>query len=297
MTSSPDALPERVRARVIAFAADALGALPSDHVPGPLKRAASFTPQRRVRLAGQQILDQVASDETFRERVGVQARARQRDVAAQLAEGAATAETAALAYLIGAEDWRALVARAAEDARGSDDVDRLRAEVEVLRRRLEAADAEQAAARKAAKAELKAAKGEIAELRRKLGDARAQARTARAEADQAASDGADRVARLESDAAAADAEIRRLKAQVAGVETELARAQRAARAGRDEGTLRARLLLDTLLQAGQGLRQELALPVVEGVTRRPGPGTSGRSGSAYVERLGLARGRRPGAGA
>jgi predicted RNA-binding protein with PIN domain len=40
--------------------------------------------------------------------------------------------------------------------------------------------------------------------------------------------------------------------------------QRAARTNRDEGTLRARLLLDTLLQASQGLRQELALPVTTG---------------------------------
>src|SRR4051794_23379526 len=70
MTTVPDALPERVRARLIAYAADALGALPADNVPGPLKRAAQFSPQRRARVAGEQILDQLSSDEVFRERVG-----------------------------------------------------------------------------------------------------------------------------------------------------------------------------------------------------------------------------------
>jgi len=129
---------------------------------------------------------------------------------------------------------------------------------------LEAAVGEQAALKRAAKDDLAAAKAEIADLRRKLGDARNQARTARSDADRATADSADRTARLEADAASADAEIRRLKAQVVAVEGELARALRASRAGREEGTLRARLLLDTLLQAGQGLRQELALPVVTG---------------------------------
>jgi predicted RNA-binding protein with PIN domain len=265
MTASPDALPERVRARVIGYAADALGALPADHVPGPLKRAALFTPQRRARIAGQQILDQLLEDATFRERIGVQAKARQSDVAAQLADGTVNVDTAALAYLVRPDGWEDVLASiATEDAGPVDRGERVTDEVRSLRRRLDAVLGEQATIKRAAKEDLAAAKGEITDLRRKLGDARNQARIAKAEVDRLTVESADRVARLEADAASAEAEVRRLKAQVVGIEGELVRAQRAARVSRDEGTLRARLLLDTLLQAGQGLRQELALPVVSG---------------------------------
>jgi predicted RNA-binding protein with PIN domain len=266
MTATPDALPERVRARVISYAADALGALPADHVPGPLKRAAQFTPQRRARIAGQQIIDQLATDDVFRERMGVQVAARQSEVSARLAEGVATVETAALAFLVRPEGWQEVVAAVAEQGSGSGDRsgDRHADELVVLRGRLDAALAEQAALRRAAKEDLAAAKAEIAELRRKLGDTRGQLRAARTEAERLAAEGADTVARLQAEGAAAEVESRRLRAQVAGVEAELARVQRASRASREEGTLRARLLLDTLLQASQGLRQELALPVVTG---------------------------------
>jgi predicted RNA-binding protein with PIN domain len=136
--------------------------------------------------------------------------------------------------------------------------------MQALRRRLDASQDAQAEIKSAAKADQAAAKAEIAALRRKLGDARGQAKAARVDADRIAAESTERIARLEADLASAEAEIRRLKAQVVDVEAELARAQRAARTSRDEGTLRARLLLDTLLQAGQGLRQELALPVVSG---------------------------------
>jgi predicted RNA-binding protein with PIN domain len=262
MSTTPDALPERVRARVISYAADALGALPADHVPGPLKRAALFTPQRRARIAGTQILDQLATDDAFRDRVGVQVTARRPEVAAELAGGARTVATAAFAFLVRPDGWRDVVAAVAAQPVAA--AGRADAELEALRRRLDAALEEQAALKRAAKEDLAALKAEVADLRRKLGEARAQARTARSEGERLAEESAARVARLEADAAAAETEARRLRAQVAGLEAELGRAQRAARTSRDEGTLRARLLLDTLLQASQGLRQELALPVVTG---------------------------------
>lgn len=264
-TPLPQALPERVRARVVAYAADALGALPADHVPGPLKRAASFTPQRRARIAGEQILDHLYADDTFRERVGVQAKARQPAVADQLTDGAATVDTAALAFLVRPDGWEALLAAAAavEPVSGAEG-DTATTETDALRRRLDAALDEQAAIRRAAKEELAAAKAEIAELRRKLGDSRGRVRSMQTALDKLAEESAERLARLESDLASAETETRRLKGQVAAGAAELARAQRTVRAGREEGTLRARLLLDTLLQAGHGLRQELALPVVSG---------------------------------
>jgi predicted RNA-binding protein with PIN domain len=265
MSETPDALPERVRARVISYAADALGALPADHVPASLKRAASFTPQRRARIAGEQILEQLAADDRFRERLGVQAKARCAEVAARLAEGVVGVDTAGLAFLVRPDGWQDVVAAAADSvAESAGDAGRLADEVDLLRRRLDAAAGEQAALKRAARDELATAKAENADLRRKLGEARQEARGARSEVERLTSDSSGRIARLEADLATAESEIRRLKAQVVAVEGELGRAQRAVRADRDEGTLRARLLLDTLLQAGQGLRQELALPVVSG---------------------------------
>jgi predicted RNA-binding protein with PIN domain len=264
MSGSPDALPERVRARVIAYAADALGALPADHVPGPLKGAARFTPLRRARIAGDQILETVTADELFRERIGVQAKARQPEVASQLADGVATTDTAALAFLVRSDDWQDVITSVETTSTAAGGDDRLAGEVRSLRARLDAATEERAVLRRAAKEDLSAAKAEIAELRRKLGDARNRARAADAEAARATADASDRMTRVETDSASADAEIRRLKAQVVALEGELVRVQRTARTDRDDATLRARLLLDTLLQAGQGLRQELALPVVSG---------------------------------
>ncbi|HEX2893537.1 MAG TPA: NYN domain-containing protein [Marmoricola sp.] len=264
MSTAPIALPERVRARVIAYAADALGVLPPDHVPGPLKRAAVFTPQRRARIAGQQILDHLYADDAFRERIGVQAKVRQAAVADELADGTATADTAALAFLVRPDGWESLLVSAAGAESAVADDARAGAETEVLRRRLEAALDEQAAIKRAAKEDLAAAKTEIADLRRKLGDSRSRVRAAQADLERTSAESAERLGRLEADLASAEAEARRLRGQVTAVTAELTRAQRAARAGREEGTLRARLLLDTLLQSAQGLRQELALPVVSG---------------------------------
>jgi predicted RNA-binding protein with PIN domain len=265
MTVSPDALPEQVRARVIAYAADALGVLPPDQVPAPLKRAAAFTPQRRARLAGQQVLDLLIADDSFRERLAVQARARQGEAAAQLAAGETSVAAAALAYLTRPEGWEQLVAATSDRPdEGSGPRPGTEQELVSLRHRLDAALEEQARLKRAAKDGVAAVKADNTELRRKLGESRARARDARADVDRISSETSERVSRLEAEAASAQAELRRLRAQVAGLEDDLARAQRAARAGREEATVRARLLLDTLIEAGQGLRKELALPVTTG---------------------------------
>ena len=61
-----------------------------------------------------------------------------------------------------------------------------------------------------------------------------------------------------------DKEVRRLRAQVAQLEAAASAEKRAGRAERDEATLRARLLLDTVIDAAAGVRRELGLPAVEG---------------------------------
>ena len=61
---------------------------------------------------------------------------------------------------------------------------------------------------------------------------------------------------------AAESEARRLKGRLVEVEAALEASRRAAREGRSVEDMRVRLLLDTVLDAAQGLRRELALPPV-----------------------------------
>ena len=251
-------LPEPVRTRVVAMTADALPDVPK--LPAAVRRVADFAPARRARLGGTAIADALADDD-FRARVGTQGAARPAP-----ADDDPAAE-AALRWLTRPEGWEAeleeavrrLADRAASgrSAPGDREVERLRARL---------ADAEQAVRdlRATHRAQVEEYKTENASLRRKLGDTRAAEREARAAADQAArarqaaeEEAAERCAALEKD-------NRRLRGQVERFETELARGRRDARSERDDATLRARVLLETVIDAAAGLRRELALPPVAG---------------------------------
>ena len=70
--------------------------------------------------------------------------------------------------------------------------------------------------------------------------------------------------KVEALEAAQDKDVRRLRARVEQLEADLATYRRTSRADRDDATLRARLLLDTVVDAAAGLRRELALPAVPG---------------------------------
>ncbi|MBI2244507.1 MAG: NYN domain-containing protein [Nocardioides sp.] len=160
-------------------------------------------------------------------------------------------------------------------------------ELERLRGRL--ADAEQTLRdlRAAHRSEVGEYKTENAALRRKLGDTRAAEREARAAADEAGqaqqaaeAEAAERCAVLEKD-------NRRLRGQLERLEA----------SERDDATLRARMLLDTVIDAAAGLRRELALPPVAGApgdrveadvaaagTREPSAaGALGTSSAALLE--------------
>lgn len=281
MNLDPAALPERVRARVAVLAADALAALPPEQVPAALRRVATFAPSRRVRAAGAQLLSALATDAEFRQHLAVQVRARQTDLVAALETGERSTGTAALAVLLGTEGWADLVAEAA-------DVVVADPRVAVLEERLGRQEAELGELRRAMAGTSDALAAEQASVRQRIGDARARSRaelaaseTARAEAEQRAGAGA-------TELVAALAELRSLTERAEALEAELARTRRRSRVEREAGTMRARLLLDTLLQAGQGLRQELGLPVVEGapadlvVADLAGPGVRMPSGTESV---------------
>ncbi len=265
-------LPEVVRARVVALAAESLGAMPADQLPASLKRVASFAPGRRAKLAGTQIAGVIETDETFRGRLAVQVRARAGELAQALDDGTTPAaadpvELAAVAYLLRPEGWVEVVERAADLA----DTERHLAanrevtqQVDRLRRQLDDTLAELRETRERNRQQVTTLKAENSELRHKLGDTRTRLKAAEdlARAAEARAEGA--VGQASAASALSDAELRRLRGRVEELEKELAAARRAGRAEKDEGTLRSRLLLDTLLETAQGLRRELALPPVDG---------------------------------
>lgn len=262
-----DELPDRVRVALARMAAHALGELAPDHVPGALKPVAKFAPAKRVQLAGDQVVARLADDAELRERLGVQARVQNPEAAAELDAGSATVAAAALAVLEQPEGWEDLLARTAEAELAGQavvDAERARAEATRLRERLAGIESEIVERQRRNKAELEKLRRDNAELRRKLGETRAAARAARQEADEARAALTEVQERAEAATSKAEADVRKLRAQLDTLTGEKERQQRTARTSKDTATVRARLLLETLVEASQGLRRELGLPPVEG---------------------------------
>ena len=262
-------LPGAVRTRVVALAADVLPDVV--RLPPALRRVAGFAPQRRARLGGSAIAAALEADDEFRERVGTQVAARTSYDAAALSalgsgdEGIDPAEVAAAAWLVRPEGWEEVLHAVADRLRERPDaVEREAAEVTRLRDKL--AEAEQAVRdlRARNRAQMDEYKAENASLRRKLGESRAAERAARAALEEQQRAVEEARGSAATQAASQDKELRRLRAQLAQLEAEASADRRAARSDRDEASLRARLLLDTVIDAASGLRRELALPSVEG---------------------------------
>jgi len=206
------------------------------------------------------------SDEDFRDRVAVQVAGSLPQPVEELltvVPGGSPVTPAALAWLVRPEGWSdvldaALTVLAARpEAEKNPEADRLREQVA-------AAEETVREVRARTREEVGLLKAENATLRRKLGEARSALRQERSSADDARS-AADELGRKAKDAAArAEKELRRLRLQVARLEDDARADRRAGRTEREEASLRARLLLETLIDAANGLRRELALPPVSG---------------------------------
>ncbi|CAM3535778.1 RNA-binding protein [Nocardioides dubius] len=260
------ALPDQVRARVIALVAEVL---PQVAEPPPaLRRVASFAPSRRARLGRSQIATAIEGDEEFRGHVATLVGALAGDLATALADGVVPAaadpvDVAALTWLARAEGWEPIFDAAVEQVEGAASAVDPRT-VERLQGRLADAESALREQRSRHKERLAEVKEENAALRRKLGETRAAQRAAVDGVDRAASEAEQAREQAEQALSGALSEVRRLKAQVEELQGQVSAARRDNRSERDEATLRARLLLDALLDAGQGLRRELALPPVTG---------------------------------
>jgi predicted RNA-binding protein with PIN domain len=270
-------LPEGVRHRVVAIAADAFGGFTFAELPVSLRPYARFTPSRRVKYAATALAAALEGDSGFRHKVAGRLREAQPELAGALEGGtpppaADPLDVAAAAYLLRPAGWAKLVATAGEEAQRADaeradedtlrELSRLRAEVDALHAQLRSEAAR-------ARGELDAVRKESDGLHRKLRSAlsdvkRAEAaqRKSQAELDEVRSVAAHEKAAVESEA-------RRLRTRLAESEAVVEAGRRAVREGRSVEDVRLRLLLDTVLDAASGLRRELALPPRDTMAVRP----------------------------
>ncbi|WP_079064292.1 NYN domain-containing protein [Streptomyces sp. NRRL F-4489] len=265
-------LPEGVRRRVVALTAESFGALTVSELPPALRQYARFTPSRRAKFAGNAMAAALEGDAVFRQRIAGRLRDAQPELAEALEQGTPPAaadplDVAAAAYVLRPEGWVKLVAAAGEEAqRARAERAGAEAEREVARLRQELAQARGQARTETerVRADLEAARKENESLQRKLRSALSDIKRGEAAVRKAQAAAAEARERAAADRAAADSELRRLKARIAEAEAALETSRRSAREGRSVEAMRLRLLLDTVLDAAQGLRRELALPPAAG---------------------------------
>ncbi|MFE0206636.1 NYN domain-containing protein [Streptomyces sp. NPDC058985] len=263
-------LPDGVRRRVVQIVSDGFGGLTLAELPAQLRQYARFAPNRRAKFAGNAMAAAVESDPLFRQRIGEKFRDAQPELAGALDAGspppaADPLDVAAAAYVLRPHGWVKLVTAAGEEAQRADAEradEESRAELERLHEELARAREHTRTETERLRAELESAKKETETLHRKLRSAlsdvkrgEAALRKVQAEMDTVRTEGQTQVS-------AAESESRRLKTRLAEAEAALEATRKAAREGRSVEDMRVRLLLDTLLDATQGLRRELALPPV-----------------------------------
>ncbi|WP_234542620.1 NYN domain-containing protein [Streptomyces shenzhenensis] len=263
-------LPDGVRRRVVQIVSDGFGGLTVAELPAQLRQYARFAPNRRAKFAGNAMAAALETDTLFRQRIGEKLREAQPELAGALDSGspppaADPLDVAAAAYVLRPTGWVKLVAAAGEEAQRADAEradEESRAELERLREELDRAREQTRSETERLRAELDAAKKEAESLHRKLRAALSDVK--RGEAALRKLQGEMEAGRAEGQSlvSAAESESRRLKARLGEVEAALEASRRAAREGRSVEDMRLRLLLDTVLDAAQGLRRELALPPV-----------------------------------
>ncbi|MFE2077379.1 NYN domain-containing protein [Streptomyces misionensis] len=263
-------LPDGVRRRVVGIVSDGFGQLTVTELPAQLRQYARFAPNRRVKFAGNAMAAALETDTLFRQRIGEKFREAQPELAGALDSGAAPPaadplDVAAAAYVLRPAGWVKLVTAAGEEAQRADAEradEESRAELERLRVELDHAREHTRSETERLRAELESAKREAEALHRKLRSALSDVRRGEAALRKAQAETDIVRAEAQLQVSAAESESRRLKARLGEAEAALEATRKAAREGRSVEDMRVRLLLDTLLDATQGLRRELALPPV-----------------------------------
>lgn len=261
-------LPEGVRRRVVALVSDAFGGLTVGELPAQLRQYARFTPTRRAKFAGNAMAAALESDALFRQRIGERLKEAQPELAGALEAGSPPAaadpvDVAAAAYVLRPVGWVKLVAAAGEEAERADAEradEASQRELERLREELAQARAHTKSETERLRTELDSARKEAEAAQRKLRGALSDVKRGEAALRRRDSEADAVKAEAQAQVSAAESETRRLKTRLGEVEAALEASRRAAREGRSVEDMRLRLLLDTVLDAAQGLRRELALP-------------------------------------
>jgi predicted RNA-binding protein with PIN domain len=237
----------------------------AEDVPASLRPFQRFTPARRRQVV-LPLATALETDEGFRTAVAEGVREALPDLVAAVEAGGEVAavdpdDVAAVAYLLRAPGWEALVARAAERETA-------------VASSSAAADAARSveAARRSSAAEIDALRAQVAQLESRLARAAEDVERERRRAREAA----DRARQAEAALAAATEELPGLRSEVeqargsavvaraeatrrmAELEDALGRVRRDTRESREAAGARTWLLLDTLARAVSGLRDELS---------------------------------------
>ncbi|MEV0181207.1 NYN domain-containing protein [Streptomyces sp. NPDC050625] len=263
-------LPDGVRRRVVQIVSDGFGGLTVGELPAQLRQYARFAPNRRAKFAGNAMAAALETDALFRQRIGEKLREAQPELAGALDSGspppaADPLDVAAAAYVLRPTGWVKLVTAAGEEAQRADAEradEESRAELERLREELDRAREQTRAETERLRTELETAKKEAESLHRKLRAALSDVKRGEAALRKVQSEIEAVRAEGQAQVSTAESETRRLKARLGEAEAALEATRRAAREGRSVEDMRVRLLLDTVLEAAQGLRRELALPPV-----------------------------------
>ncbi|MEV0169632.1 NYN domain-containing protein [Streptomyces sp. NPDC050803] len=263
-------LPDGVRRRVVQIVSDGFGGLTVGELPAQLRQYARFAPNRRAKFAGNAMAAALETDPLFRQRIGEKLREAQPELTGALDSGspppaADPLDVAAAAYVLRPTGWVKLVTAAGEEAQRVDAEradEESRAELERLRGELALARELTRAETERLRAELETAKKEAESLHRKLRAALSDVKRGEAALRKVHVETEALRAEAHAQVSAAESETRRLKGRLGEAEAALEATRRAAREGRSVEDMRVRLLLDTLLDAAQGLRRELALPPV-----------------------------------
>ncbi|MFF1323371.1 NYN domain-containing protein [Streptomyces sp. PAN_FS17] len=263
-------LPDGVRRKVVQIVSDGFGGLTVGELPAQLRQYARFAPNRRAKFAGNAMAAALETDPLFRQRIGEKLREAQPELTGALDSGSAPPaadplDVAAAAYVLRPTGWVKLVTAAGEEAQRADAEradEETRAELDRLREELAHARENTRDEAERLRTELDAAKKEAESLHRKLRSALSDVKRGEAALRKVQSEIETVRAEGQAQVSAAESETRRLKARLGEAEAALEGTRRAAREGRSVEDMRVRLLLDTLLDATQGLRRELALPPV-----------------------------------
>ncbi|MCZ4607963.1 NYN domain-containing protein [Streptomyces chartreusis] len=263
-------LPDGVRRKVVQIVSDGFGGLTVGELPAQLRQYARFAPNRRAKFAGNAMAAALETDPLFRQRIGEKLREAQPELTGALDSGSAPPaadplDVAAAAYVLRPTGWVKLVTAAGEEAQRADAEradEETRAELDRLREELAHAREHTRDEAERLRTELDAAKKEAESLHRKLRSALSDVKRGEAALRKVQTEIETVRAEGQAQVSAAESETRRLKTRLGEAEAALEGTRRAAREGRSVEDMRVRLLLDTLLDATQGLRRELALPPV-----------------------------------